>query len=240
MITSTDVHDRRTTSLGPVTSGLFERASRWRRARVFHPHGVTVCGEIEVGAGLAGTELFRPGARVAAVVRFSRGVGVPTPWPDVLGVAVRAVDAYGPGRHQDLLAVTALPVTVARFVLVPARAYDGVEYSSLLPSQVGGQRYLFGAVVAAATSPLVTLDEIAHAAREGTLQVRLRAARPLEPWREVATFTATGVLSQEEGEAVRFDPWNTGGGIEPDGWLQRWRASAYPASQRGRPDTPIS
>jgi hypothetical protein len=35
-------------------------------------------------------------------------------------------------------------------------------------------------------------------------------------------------------EALRFNPWTTGPGIHPSGWLNLLRDAAYQASQRGR------
>ena len=33
-------------------------------------------------------------------------------------------------------------------------------------------------------------------------------------------------------DALRFNPFTTGGGLEPVGELNRWRRAAYPRSQR--------
>jgi hypothetical protein len=33
-------------------------------------------------------------------------------------------------------------------------------------------------------------------------------------------------------DALRFDPFNCGGGLRPSGMFNRWRAGAYPLSQR--------
>ena len=38
----------------------------------------------------------------------------------------------------------------------------------------------------------------------------------------------------EQTEALRFNPWTTGPGIRPSGWLNLLRDAAYRASQRGR------
>jgi hypothetical protein len=40
------------------------------------------------------------------LVRLSRGVGLPSGWPDVLGVAVRVQDGGGVGIDLDLLVST--------------------------------------------------------------------------------------------------------------------------------------
>jgi hypothetical protein len=202
---------------------------------------VTVSGELVVGPGqgLAGTALFQPGSRSSAIVRLSRGLGLPTPFPDIFGVALRVVDAYGVGRHQDLLLATADAFEGARFVLLPTRTFDGDRYSSLVPYRTDDDRYLFGASVTSVNARLRTPDDVADAVGAENLELVLRAAGRRGPWREVGTFRATGVLPVTESEAVRFDPWNTGVDIRPDGPIQRWRASAYPGSQRGRPDTHV-
>jgi hypothetical protein len=80
--------------------------ARLRRGRALHPVGVGYHARLEITPGArrwAGARLLVPGARYDAVVRFSRGAGLPEPLPDALGVAVRLPDAYGPGRAQDFL-----------------------------------------------------------------------------------------------------------------------------------------
>lgn len=51
------------------------------------------------------TLLSAPGVHTA-IVRFSRSIGAPRPLPDLLGMSLRVLDAYGPDRHQDFLLVT--------------------------------------------------------------------------------------------------------------------------------------
>jgi hypothetical protein len=67
----------------------------------------------------AGARLLVPGARYDAVVRFSRGGGLPEPLPDALGVAVRLPDAYGPGRAQDFLVTSSADLPL----LFPGRSF---------------------------------------------------------------------------------------------------------------------
>jgi|SRR4051794_428641 hypothetical protein len=239
--------DTRGTTLAELTGradGLIDTAfaalSHLRGARIFHPHGITLRGQLTVsdGEGLEGTDLFRPERDAQVLVRLSKGVGLPDPLPDILGVAVRVVDAYGTGDHQDLLLATTMPTVVGRFVLSPRGHFDNGAYSSLLPYRIGRQAHLFGASVENGSStPMRTLDDVASVATTGGLTVVLGAARVLRPWRPIASISATSVVPSEEGEALRFDPWRTGGGIEPHGLLQRVRRRAYPGSQRGRPDT---
>jgi hypothetical protein len=46
--------------------------------------------------------------------------------------------------------------------------------------------------------------------------------------------TAGPPLSADQTEALRFNPWTTGPGIRPSGWLNLLRDTDYRASQRGR------
>ena len=43
-------------------------------------------------------------------------------------------------------------------------------------------------------------------------------------------------LDDETSRRLRFNPWNSGGGIRPVGLLNSLREAAYRGSQAGRPD----
>ena len=83
----------------PAAAAGFYALAVLRRRRSLHPTGVGYQGELLVGNdGRVGVPLFRPGAAHTALLRFSRGAGLPEPLPDALGVAVKLPDAHGPGR----------------------------------------------------------------------------------------------------------------------------------------------
>ena len=67
--------------------------------------------------------LFRPGTARPALLRFSRGAGLPEPLPDKLGVAVKLPGAYGPGNDQDLLLTSSLDRPLLRRLLFPATSF---------------------------------------------------------------------------------------------------------------------
>ena len=50
-------------------------------------------------------------------------------------------------------------------------------------------------------------------------------------FRPVAELRVAAPLPPET-DALRFNPWNAGGGLEPTGLLNRLRDYAYPLSQR--------
>jgi hypothetical protein len=219
-----------------LTDAVFRTASSLRNARVFHPDGVVLRGELQVvDDGLAGTELFAPGRRATAVVRLSRGIGLPERFPDVLGLAVKVPDAYGPGADQDLLLASTPPPAPLRRFLAPSPSFDALPYSSLLPYRAGDARVLLGAVVAAEGEAVVTMADAVNAAAERRLRIELVSGGRLGSYTPFATIEPYDVLPVAQGEHLAFDPWHTGGGLRPVGLLNRLRAAAYPGSRRGRP-----
>jgi hypothetical protein len=107
-----------------------------RSGKAVHPHGVVHEARLLVdGAPEAptGAELLdRPGQH-RAIVRFSRSLGLPRPLPDLLGISLRVPDAYGPGRHQDVLTVSSVDLPVLHHGFVPATDVQQRPYTSALP-----------------------------------------------------------------------------------------------------------
>ncbi|GAA4481685.1 hypothetical protein GCM10023094_30360 [Rhodococcus olei] len=99
----------------------FALASPLRQVRVFHAHGAVTQGHAELGS-----HWWPVQGRIPVTARLSRGLGLPSALPDVLGLAVRLHFAAGP---WDLLLVTAPSVT--RMALWPARGWSSARYSSL-------------------------------------------------------------------------------------------------------------
>jgi hypothetical protein len=201
-----------------------------------HPHGVAYAARLVVDgaphAPEASTLLSRP-ATHSALVRFSRSVGVPRPIPDLLGVSLRVSDAYGPGRHQDLLMVTSVDLPVLHHLFVPATDVQQRVYSSSLPFRAGDRTFLVG-VTPDPASPRPDgddeLDRLDRAASTGRLAFGLAVAPVRGRFRRVATLHVERRLPAEF-DAVRFNPFNCGGGLEPAGVLNRLRDYAYPMSQ---------
>jgi hypothetical protein len=198
------------------TASFWRTLSSLRGTRIFHPRGGawSAVAEVPGGAGAGVPLLDRPGT-YAATVRLSRGAGLPEPLPDVVGIALRLHDAHGPGRHQDLLMNASLDLPVLHHLMVPVRT--GV-FSSILAYDVGGTLALFGA--------------LRDPREEGGFQ--LAVARVLRRFTPVADIRLGDRLPQADADALRFNPWHTGGGIRPAGPFQRARAAAYRGSQRGR------
>lgn len=208
-----------------------------RRGKAVHPEGAVHSAELTVPdhtGALGRTELFGSAASRPALVRFSRSLGLPRPLPDLLGMSLRVLDAYGEGRHQDFLMVSSVDAPVLNRLFVPAGDVQERPYSSSLPYRVGGRSLIVGALPRPG-SPRPPggdeLDRLAAAASTGALVFDLAVAEARGRFRPVAELRVGGRLPPEA-DALRFNPWNSGGGLEPAGALNRLRDYAYPLSQR--------
>ncbi len=211
------------------------------RRRIFHPDGVALEAELHVvGEGGHGAPLLDAPGRHPAVVRLSRGAGLPDALPDTLGLAVRLCDVHGPGRHQDLLMNTSADAPLAHHLILPAPGgWFAQSYSSVLPYRVGGALRLFGALPVsppppAAGAPRGSLRELDAALARGGVAFDLALAPLGGRLAPVGRLVLGARLPAHVAEEIRFSPWHTGGGIRPAGPLQGTRRPAYRGSQRGR------
>jgi hypothetical protein len=210
--------------------------SALRRARLFHPDGVAFQATVDLEGGEHGAPLLDEPARRRAIVRLSRGTGVPEPLPDVLGMAVRFLDVHGPEAHQDLLLVTSGGPPLLRHTFAPVRSFDHERWSSVLPYRVGGQLVLLGARPLRSEGPPVQrLADLAEEVASGRLRFALEMAPVTGSWEILGTIELGARLTDAEAESLRFSAANAGGGVEPAGVLQATRRLAYRASQAARP-----
>lgn len=208
-----------------------------RAGKAVHPHGVSYRARLVVdGAAHApdASELLSTRSEHAVVMRFSRSLGLPRPLPDLLGVSLRVPDAYGVGRHQDFLLVSSVDLPVLHHFFLPATDVQQRPYSSSLPYRAGDNTFLVG-VVPDARSPRPPGDDELHrlqrAAQTGRLTFGLAIASVGGRFRRIGTLHVAERLAQEV-DALRFNPFNCGGGMWPASALNRLRDYAYPLSQR--------
>jgi hypothetical protein len=232
---------------GPVVAAGFYALAALRRRRSLHPTGFGYQGWLQVPnerSARPGVPLFQAGATHPALLRFSRGAGLPEPLPDALGVAIKLPDAHGPGIDQDLLLTSSTDRPLLRRLLFPATSFVRGAFSSALPYDLGGERVVLlvvpmrtsaaGSTGGAGHRPVGgALAELRAVAANG-LELELRTARSFGRSQPLATVTVGPPLSPDQTEALRFNPWTTGPGIRPSGWLNLLRDAAYQASQRGR------
>jgi hypothetical protein len=217
------------------TAALFGGLALARRDRSMHGPGLAFRCRVEIDPPPGYVEdaplLERP-ATHDATIRFSRGIGLPQPWADLLGIAVRIHGAYGPGVPQDLLVTSSGGARGARRLLLPARdGFFGQWFSSVLPYRVGPRRTLLGdRAVSSPAGEGTDFERLEAAHRRGGVTFALALADD-RGWTRVGTIRLGERLTDEEAAALVFEPWTTGGGIRPVGVLNRLRAAAYPASR---------
>jgi hypothetical protein len=232
---------------GPVVAAGFYTLAALRRKRSLHPMGIGYQGRLRVPIerpARPGVPLFQAGATHQAILRFSRGAGLPEPLPDALGVAIKLPNAHGPGVDQDLLLTSSTDRPLLRRLLFPATSFVRGAFSTALPYDLGSERVVLLLVPTTIRAGPPTgskdhrpvggaLAELRAVAANG-LEFELRTAKSFGRSRPLATVTVGLPLSADQTEALRFNPWTTGPGIHPSGWLNLLRDAAYQASQRGR------
>jgi hypothetical protein len=200
----------------PSAAPIWSALSRLRRARIFHPDGVAYAATLVVpGNAGTGAPLFDQPRTHRCTVRLSRGVGLPRPLPDTLGLAVRIEDAYGRQQHQDFLMNTSIDAPILHHLILPGLV-PGQSYSSVLAYRIAGRLRIVGAIPRGQGA-----FDLALAPLDGRLS-------------PVARLTLAERLPGEIAERIRFNPWHTGPNIQPAGPFQRLRGQAYPGSQEGR------
>jgi hypothetical protein len=219
-------------SIGAVLAAL----AAVRRGKAVHPDGVVYDARLAITGGPTApqaAELLSRRGEYRAIARFSRAVGLPRPIPDLLGLSLRVPDAYGAGRHQDFLLVTSADYPLLHHIFLPARDVQQRPYTSSLPYRAKGDLFLVGAVPQPGSPRLDgrnEFDRLHAAASTGRLAFDLAVAPVSGRFRTVGSVRI-GVRLPSELDALRFNPWNTGGGMEPAGWLNGARDRAYKLSQ---------
>jgi hypothetical protein len=216
-------------TVGHAAAGAFNAVSRLRSSKSLHPSGAVYEATLRItgsAAAPSAAAILREPAEYAAIARFSRSIGLPRPLPDLFGVALRLTDVHGPGRHQDFLAVTSVDRPVLHHMFVPVRDPQDTVYSSSLPYRAGSERFLVG-VLPRADSPRAggptPEEQIDRAAATGRLSFSLAVAPLSGRFRAVGKIEV-GQRLPDGLERVRFNPWNSGGGLEPAGSLNALRA----------------
>lgn len=218
--------------LAAAVARAMEELSKMRGKRIFHPFGVgfsaslTPLGAAEL-TGSALASLSEP------LVRLSRSLGLPEWLPDPCGLALRIPDAYGPGRHQDVLMVSSATAPGARHAPLPSWGFLDRPYSTLLPYRSQGRLVLLGARGLERDGGGPSLAELRRRDFAG-LDFELTVATLRGDWKPAGRLLVRERLPAEAVERLDFDPTNTGGGLELAGFVNRLRGPSYRASQAGR------
>ena len=207
--------------------------ARRRRGKPMHPRGVVLDAVLERTGGPAGWDVpFLAGhGEQAALVRLSRGGGLPTPLPDLLGLAVRVPAPEGP---VDLLLSTTGRGRLTRWVPVLRRDARAVYSSIMGYRSAAGPVFLAALPEPGAGSVTAEPGPVAAAVRAGRLAFTLAAARGPGRWQPFARLRLLAPVPEVDPD-LRFDAVrNPPPGLVPDGPMARFRAPAYAAAQRAR------
>jgi hypothetical protein len=204
--------------------------ARRRRGKPMHPRGAVYRARLDrTGARPPSGVPWMDGTGTEpAVVRLSRGAGLPARCPDLLGLAVRVTGGPDP---VDLLLSTSGSGPLGR--LVPRLRRDAATFHSSLMayrSDAGPLR-----VAAAPVGPLGLPSEpraqAAAVGGKGRVYV-LAVARGREEWRPFARLLLLEPVGDPDVrfDAVRHPP----PGLVADGPMARFRAPAYARAQAAR------
>lgn len=231
--------------MAPFTAAL----SALRQSRMFHPRGV-VCAA-RVVADPARPELASVAEALAgvALVRWSSALWKSGERTDVLGCALRFTSPPltfepKPGDQDLLLATIQRPWTMPISPFT-TRTHDFLAnvYFGVSPFEVVGLGRVEWRVAPLAPSPAgADRRERLGLAALSRARLSLELAPYPGPWHRpdparfarVAVLELTGELELDQ-EALRFDPFRSGRGLEPVGFVHALRKATYRASQRARP-----
>ena len=219
---------------GRLVAAPLSALARWRGGKPMHPRGAVFDAVLERhgpadGGAPWGVPWLDDAGTDAAVVRLSRGAGLPAPLPDLLGVAVRLLPT---GAPVDLLLSTTGSGPLTRFVLLP-RVDAAAVYTSIMGYRSDAGAIRIGAFPQDDDVPSDP-EPLARAVDEGGLRFTLAAARGFGPWRPFARLTLTASAEPLDPD-VRFDAvLHAPPGLVADGPMARFRAPAYAGARVSR------
>jgi hypothetical protein len=206
-------------------------AARLRRGPAIHAVGTAYRARLDVGGTAlsgrrTGSALLDEAATRPALVRLSRGAGLPRALPDVLGLAIRLDGTSEPERPQDLLLDSCGDGPVGRHLVRPGVSVTRGHYGTLIAYRVGERRRHLGAV---AEAPGGRVDHGEATGRAFTLVTAEPSDREWQPWGRLV------LLEPVPRPELRFSPANDGLGITPRADWTAFRQPSYVASQRNGP-----
>jgi hypothetical protein len=194
------------TAGGLLAAGTGVLGAARRRTKPLHPDGEIRRATITRTGGptRSGVPWLDEPGRDDALVRESRGIGLPAAWPDIHGLAVRIDSASG----GDLLFANTGLGRLTRFLLTPARTSTSRPLTTLLP-----YRSPRGALVLAAVP-------------DSPRTFELHWAGPVGPWHRFGRLELGEALGDDT--SISFDPvLHVVPGLSQYGWVKRLREPAY-------------
>jgi hypothetical protein len=219
---------------GHVLKAVFGTIMLVRRPRPIHARGIVLDGDIRwtEGAPPSGIRWIDvPSATGPVIARVSRGVGVPSPLPDIIGLALRVEGDDGPVDLE--LASTGFGVP-SRFWLAPQRSPSKARLSTLLPYRGRVGPVLIAARTVTPAGLPVGLTELAGALEQSPWRLRLYWTRPLDRWHHFADLELRRTPGRPLDRLIRFDATRHPlPGAETYRWVRALRQPSYDLAQRG-------
>ncbi|SFN59597.1 hypothetical protein [Mycetocola miduiensis] len=223
-------------TVGRLLAEVFSLLKRLRHPRPIHPHGVALQGTVRFLTGSAPTGVAfldsPPAAEIAVSARVSRSIGVPSPLPDVIGLALRL--ATPAGAADILLASTGFGVP-SRFWLALQRSPSRAKFTTLFPYRSPRGPVLLAARTIDPENLPTEPRDLAAALEHTTWRLRLYAATPTGLWHPFAVLELGRPAGSPLDRSDRYDPVsNALPGTESYPWARRVREPSYSTVQ-GRP-----
>lgn len=209
--------------LQDLVTSPFRKVARIRHSRVFHPEGAWFAGTFRPAPGFKtyfGTEDVE--------VRLSKGTSTAGPARDVLGLAIRTIDAHG--QRWDF----ALATTLGRFLLWPTKSWRDARYSSLMPYRFEGETLLWISARPDAAQPAdCGVDAMVAHVRTQPARFDLTASGLRGTPEPFAELTLTGPLTPASDEPIDPTVHHPAHVELAPGWVTRIRQWAYAGSRQG-------
>lgn len=212
---------------GQVVGGAVALLSRARRVeKPMHPRGYVapaVLRRHRTSAEPSGAAFLDEAGEDDVLVRVSRSIGLPAPWPDVNGIAIRVSSPGAAGGTADVLLSGTGHGRLTRYLLAPAVRETGGFYGTLLPyGSPTGPVHLGARQRDAATWELLWS----------------RAWAPGSAWTSFAVLELDpSAVAAREDRDIAFDAVRAAPpGLEVLAWHRRLREPSYAAARRSRGD----
>jgi hypothetical protein len=220
------------TAVGAVV-GL---AAAVRRRKPLHPRGIVFSATLRrFGSPRAwGVSWLDEPGEESGVVRMSRSAGLPSPLPDVLGLAIRS---RGPdGALVDLLLSTSGVSRLGRRVLIPSRHAVGPAYGSLLAYKSPRGPVLLAAFPEPGRRVPATGPALEDALHSRPAHFTLAAAGPAGPWSPFADLVVgRRAVTDDRDPDISFDPvLHPVPGLLMYSWAAAVRGAGYSGARGGR------
>ena len=217
---------------GLAFAAIFKSLKVLRPDRPIHPTGVALIGAIEKPSGGAGSGILwidSPGNDTVHA-RLSRSLGMPSGWPDILGLALRINTEAGPA---DVLLASTGQSWPGRLMLTAHRYASNSTLTSLMPYKGSTGPVLLAARPEHTGKRLpATPESFRQALTTDAWTLGLYHARPTGRWIRFGTLELT--LDPVDADTkTRYDPiLRRLPGAGTYGWTGRLRQPSYEAARQ--------